>query len=199
MALDKLTPWSCVLPDWPDDDMPGQWLRGFLEQEESSGVLGQYNGLVSRGPERLARTLSEVTGSLTRALLHDDMACAYRHASRLIGLGPGLTPAGDDYLLGLATIANMAGSPIAHLRPLLIRLVQDNVNRTTVISHAALLHAVRGRVRESIQELASAMARGDGPAMEVRGRQVVAIWATSGTDIAAGMLAGIELTQVGKG
>ena len=179
--------------------MPVQWLRELVE---TRGVAGGVKPAPHvHGPREgpLVRRLGELTGALKDALLQDDTARAYEHAARLVGLGPGLTPAGDDHLLGLAAICNLPGSPVAHLRPLLSRLVGDAAGRTNAISHAAMSHAAEGRVRESIAELLAAMASGDRAAMDRRGARVVSIGASSGTDILTGMLAGLELAQAGQG
>jgi hypothetical protein len=164
--------------------MPVAWLRDLLGRTPPGGQAGALDD-----------RLREVTSALEAALRHGDVDAAQEHAARLVGLGPGLTPAGDDWLVGLATICSVPGSPVGDLRSLLVRLVDDARERTNDISHAAMAHAVQGRVRESITELVTAMARGDGAAMERRGTQVMLIGASSGTAILTGMLAGLELAE----
>jgi hypothetical protein len=189
VSLEGVEPWSPALPDWPRAGMPVQWLRDLLDGE--GGPRG--------GEGALGRRLGELTGALEAALRHGDLDRAYAHGARIVGLGRGLTPAGDDYLVGLATISNLPGSPVGDLRPLLVQLADDAAERTNDISRAAMVHAAQGRVRQSIIELVSAMARGDRPEAERRGAQVMGIGASSGADILTGMLAGLELAERRRG
>ena len=184
VSLERAEGWSPALPEWPRGGMPVSWLRDLLARKRPGGDTGPLDA-----------RLREVTSALEAALRHGDVDAAQEHAARLVGLGPGLTPAGDDWLVGLATICSVPGSPVGDLRSLLVRLVDDAVERTNDISHAAMAHAAQGRVRESITELVTAMARGDGAAMERRGTQVMLIGASSGTAILTGMLAGLELAE----
>jgi hypothetical protein len=184
VSLERVERWSPAMPDWPDGGMPVPWLRDLLGRRRPGGNAGAFDG-----------RLRELTSALEAALRHGDTDAAYEHAARLVGLGPGLTPAGDDWLVGLATICNLPGSPVGDLRSLLVGLVDDAGERTNDISRAAMVHAAQGRVRESITELVTAMAHGDRAAMERRGTQVMRIGASSGTDILTGMLAGLELAE----
>ncbi len=195
ISLQYVELWSSELPEWPPHEMPVEWLRALIERAGRSGGVKRDARAVLPYDVGLSRRISDTTASLNSALLAGDGRAAYQHGSQLVGLGPGLTPAGDDFLVGLVTICSQPGSPVAYLRPLLTRLVEETVDRTNDISHAAMAHAVEGRVRESISELVKAMVRGDRVAMERRGAQVMRIGATSGTDILSGMLAGLELAE----
>jgi hypothetical protein len=198
VSLDGARRWSPALPEWPADGMPARWLRDVVAHRGPTGGLGIVGG-TDDARDGLACALGRVTAALERALARGDAAEARVLGARLVGLGPGLTPSGDDYLVGLATVCNVPGSPVAQLRPLVAGLVADGTQRTNAISHAAMAHAAEGRVRESIGELLAAMARRDRPATEERARQVLSIGASSGADILTGVLAGLELAQVGRG
>jgi len=195
VSLARAKPWVATLPEWPSGDMPVLWLRELIDR------CGTRGG-IKRGPApeppyeaHLTRRIGDATSSLKAALQAGELSAAYEHGTRLIGLGRGLTPAGDDYLVGLSTICSVPGSPVGRLRPVMARLVRDSADRTNDISHAAMAHAIEGRVRESIAELVDAMARDDDAGMQRWGEQVIGIGATSGTDILAGMLAGLELSE----
>ena len=199
ISLQRIERWSPTLAEWPGDDMPVDWLRELIARCGRDGGIKQTTGAVRSYDARLARRLGDAVASLQAALLAGDASAAHEHGMRLVGLGPGLTPAGDDFLVGLATACNQPSSPVGHLRPLLAQLTAEAADRTNVISHAAMVQAAEGRVRESISELVNAMARGDRAAMERRGAQVMSIGATSGTDILTGLLAGLELAEAGRG
>ncbi len=112
---------------------------------------------------------------------------------RLIGLGPGLTPAGDDFLLGLLTALNIPGSPRADLRYIGAAAVACAARRTNRISLAALHHAANGRVRDRIVHLCRTLMYDSAGTMCAALDGVLRIGASSGTDISLGLLAGFRL------
>ncbi len=99
-------------------------------------------------------------------------------AGLLAGLGPGLTPAGDDVLLGWLARAwlgnNMDGTWAAG------RLMDAVEGRTTRVSEAWLGHAAAGRFAEPWHDLRSALARADGEAICRTMSRIASIGATSG-------------------
>lgn len=199
ISLGHARPWSAALPPWPRADVPLDWLEQLIAAE---GVCG---GVMARARPRddleaeTSRLLGDITTALGAALLADQREVAYAQGSRLVGLGPGLTPAGDDYLVGLTTVYAMGGDDAHAHRRLLAGVIEDNAHRTNEISYAAMAQATRGCVRESIVEFARALTRGDTTSTKRRARQVIAIGATSGTDILLGMQAGFRLNHVMRG
>lgn len=115
--------------------------------------------------------------------------------SSLIGLGSGLTPAGDDILVGFITglkccmgndinrieyISNLARSLIAHS------------HKTTTVSRTYLYHAAHGQVSRNLAELAEAISKG-WSSQQVIERTSTAMTAghTSGMDTVTGLLFGL--------
>lgn len=199
--LAPTAPWSSTLPAWPAHDLPVEWARAFVDREGVGGGIKPGTGTRNAVEVETERRLCAATTGLQSALLGGRRNEAHHHGSRLIGLGPGLTPAGDDYVLGLATVCAMPGGSARarESRDLLAQVIADNAQRTNVISHAAMSQAVGGRVRDSIVRFAHAITGGSRSAMELRARRLIAIGATSGTDIMLGMLAGLHLGRVGSG
>ena len=174
--------------------------------------LGALDTLLAQGPggfdagcigdfafDAAVRTqLSHRCRALCTALEARDDATALRAARSLIGLGPGLTPSGDDYLLGLFAVLNLVGGPCEGLlrggRDL---LDASSLNATHRISHAALMHAAHGRVRESIAALLQAVVHGSGDLGSALER-VLAIGSTSGADIVRGIVDGLHLQASNK-
>lgn len=141
-----------------------------------------------------ARRLADGTHGLLAALLDYRSAAAHEYGRGLVGLGPGLTPAGDDYILGLAAGGVLLGSQGCQRRmALLAEVIDANADRTNEISHAAMAHAVRGRLRQSILELGRAIGGGDRAEMAGCAQRVLGLGATSGTDLLSGMLVGLQL------
>jgi len=143
----------------------------------------------------LLRSLDEQDGDLFRAaarpalrLLLAAVQRGERRASEaaatsLVGLGAGLTPSGDDVLVGFTAALTVARDTLA--RPI-ARAAADAGARTTLIARTYLDHAARGEYAERVHDLTAAVAAGD-EAQVVRGMS----WgATSGADLVLGILLG---------
>jgi len=130
---------------------------------------------------------------LCDALAHDDETLAREHVDALVGLGPGLTPSGDDFLLGLLAALNIAGSPKHAWRRIGGRVVERARKQTQLISAVALRHAAKGRVRASVIDLCDALMHAPAIAMLRALDRVMRIGASSGSEIALGVLVGFRL------
>lgn len=147
-------------------------------------------------PADLAQPLADLV-----VALRADAADPARHARRLLGRGPGLTPAGDDVLAGLLAAVAVVGAALPgdpERRRLVARTdalgqqVADAArDATTAVSAALLGHARRGAVAAPAARVLHALAgRGDLPAA-LDG--LLAVGSTSGRDLAAGLVAGAAL------
>jgi hypothetical protein len=111
-------------------------------------------------------------------------------AARLAGLGHGLTPAGDDFLMGA-----MLRAWLAHPEPerLCQPMVEAAAPRTTTLSAALLRAAARGECSAAWHALLAALAAENSPRADVALanaiRDVLAHGQTSGGDTLAGFLA----------
>ena len=173
--------WQPVLPEWAAH--PG--LVRDLERlvyAEGTGDSMRTDGV-----------LRWTTRAFEGALAVEDLDSAAGLGTRLIGLGGGLTPAGDDYLVGMCTALALPGEGWQPHRRLLARIIADNVHRTNDISSATLLQAARGRVRQTIIDVVRSLATGEAATLPGRVRRLLAIGHTSGSDIAAGLLGGVRL------
>jgi hypothetical protein len=195
IVLGRARSWSPLLP--PVRPLPAalEWVERFHLREGIAGGIKPGQDLDPIAAEMSRLLAAGVTG-LCRALADGDTDSAYEHGSRLVGLGPGLTPAGDDFLVGLAAACAMRGARARGHAQLLLRVVKDNAHRTNRISYTAMTQAATRRVRDSIIRFAQALAGGDFSTLRPCAERVIAIGATSGTDIMAGMLAGLRLDRV---
>ncbi|MDQ2758220.1 MAG: DUF2877 domain-containing protein [Actinomycetota bacterium] len=142
--------------------------------------------------ERIRKGLADIAAGDLAGHANDVEAAA----SSLLGLGPGLTPAGDDVLTGLALVVARPGSRATTVLPALRRVLQHHADRTTALSSATLSAALDGRGRQRLLDLVDTLvSRDDTEAalLRVHAELVLGIGHTSGTDIACGVLAGIEL------
>jgi hypothetical protein len=77
----------------------------------------------------------------------------------LIGLGPGLTPSGDDFLSGALATLDALGEHEAHAA--LARTVEANLSSTSALSAALLLAAAARHVGEHLHGMVSSVLTGD--------------------------------------
>jgi len=126
------------------------------------------------------------------ALATGDAITAERLTVELIGLGVGLTPSGDDYLVGLLAGLDATDDPIRHELASAITAQVDL--RTTAIGAAALRHAAAGAFAERLHDMLIALARGSldlATAIE----RVMAYGATSGGDTLVGLFGALDLAR----
>jgi hypothetical protein len=140
-----------------------------------------------------ATRLATATADLQSALLAGDLRGARAAADRLVGLGPGLTPAGDDVLAGLlVTCRQLRAGPAAARVVALAEALGEHVvrrasTRTTALSATLLLHAAQGRAAAQVLAVVDALVGRAplGPALTA----LLPVGHTSGRDTARGVLA----------
>ncbi|MFG2660851.1 DUF2877 domain-containing protein [Streptomyces sp. NPDC048425] len=137
-------------------------------------------------PPPLAPRLTDL-----RHALHADEASEVRRAARaLVGLGPGLTPSGDDILCGALLASRAWGGPLTPLA----EAVTDASLRTPLLSAALLRHAVRGECVPQAHAFLRALS-GDCD-LEPALRELLDVGHHSGGDLARGVLA-VGLSRAG--
>lgn len=143
-------------PDWEKlrarkDDIRHQLTQlPTLAPDASAGVTNYMNsgGLdtpfakTAQGYSTSARVQSLVS-ILSLALVNADVSSALKLTSQLAGLGPGLTPAGDDYIMG-AIYAAWIIHPFEIARMLAKEIADSAAPLTTSLSAAWLRSAGRG-------------------------------------------------------
>ncbi len=133
--------------------------------------------------------------ALARACAGDDARAAAEAAVALIGLGPGLTPAGDDFVGG-AFFARAQGEPAAGDRRAEWERAGASVvelarGRTHPISLALLSDLVSGHGHAALHELAAAIAFSAADQTLEAARRLVRIGHSSGWDMLAGFVVGL--------
>lgn len=156
---------------------------------------------VERGLLRLERLLAETApptwgpdltealesrAAALRAVLPDPSRPAEPAVERLVGLGMGLTPSGDDLLTGcLAALLYGGGGrslPAKRLR----EAMEKFPDRTAFVSGQMLRFAAQGRFRGKLRNFAAALFSQGDPAPSFRA--LLDIGASSGWDMARGAL-----------
>ena len=182
----------------PDTHCATGLLRRRLAEAEAaiwrSGTLGGFiEGMADTEIARLTtRMLHEGADGLALALGRGDTHAALAHAGRLLGLGPGLTPSGDDFLTGLLAaraLGRRRGDPGSDAFALgVARLAKTATNP---IAYAAIAKAARGEVRERVARLVIALGSATAEPVSPALTQVLAIGSSSGTEIAFGVIRGL--------
>ncbi|MCU1617550.1 MAG: hypothetical protein JWO98_5090 [Frankiales bacterium] len=162
------------------------------------GVRQLRNSLFGEGVPHSAFTLPGLpTGpggplaALRGAVRRADLEAALRTAVRLIGLGPGLTPAGDDVMAGTMAGLVLLGHPAAERFAAGVFALA--AGRTTELSRALLRHAACGRVSGEYAAVLHGLVgeRPLGPAIA----GLLATGATSGRAMALGLCTAIDLVD----
>lgn len=115
-------------------------------------------------------------------------------AAQLIGLGPGLTPSGDDYLGGVLVALRWLGRG-AHADSLWRWLEPRLAERTSAISAAHLAAAASGQVHEALHEVLDNLSAWQPPDLLPSLARLDAVGHTSGWDALAGIVAAARTAQ----
>lgn len=115
----------------------------------------------------------------------------------LIGFGFGLTPDGDDYLLGyLAAISFSPQDIITRQRQALTRIILSRLDRTNDISRHYLKRATEGHFSEAICQLLTRLSVPFSPLpLAAAATAVMQFGASSGVDCLAGLLHGMRASS----
>src|SRR5215203_2969344 len=162
------------------------------------GVRQLRNALYGEGVPHSAFTLPGLPvgpggplAALRGAVRRADLDAALRTATRLVGLGPGLTPAGDDVMAGTIAGLVLLGHPSAERFAAGVYALA--AGRTTELSRALLRHAACGRVRAEYAAVFYGLV-GERPlAPAVAG--LLETGATSGRALALGLSTAIDLVE----
>jgi hypothetical protein len=162
------------------------------------GVRQLRNALYGEGVPHSAFTLPGLpTGpggplaALRGAVRRADLDAALRTATRLIGLGPGLTPAGDDVMAGTIAGLVLLGHPSADRFAAAVYALA--AGRTTELSRALLRHAACGQVSGEYAAVLHGLVgeRALAPAVST----LLATGSTSGRAMALGLCTAIDLVD----
>lgn len=162
------------------------------------GVRQLRNALYGEGVPHSAFTLPGLPAgpggplaALRGAVRRADLDAALRTATRLIGLGPGLTPAGDDVMAGTIAGLVLLGHPAADRFAAGVYALA--AGRTTELSRALLRHAACGRVSGEFAAVLHALV-GERPLMPAVAA-LLSTGSTSGRALALGLSTAIDLVE----
>jgi hypothetical protein len=156
-------------------------MEGIASILDGDKVANHYKDFIIDSVKRLAKGIS-----------NSDYKEITEASKRLIGLGPGLTPAADDFLLGiLASLYYMGyyfGNHLENLEKIAGFIIYDLPGRTTFISEIMLRNGMKARFSEPIRDLMLAITNSNSINDECV--NLLNIGGTSGSDCAAGIVFG---------
>lgn len=144
-------------------------------------IGNNYTDFIINSVKRLAKGISDFDyKEITEA------------SNRLIGFGPGLTPAADDFLLGILAslyyIGYYFGNHLENLKKIASFIIYDLPGRTTFISEIMLRNGMKARFSEPIRDLMLAVIHNT--SVQDKCINLLNIGGTSGSDCAAGIVFG---------
>jgi hypothetical protein len=164
------------------------WLHEYEDSTLISSPSQNMTMLTQRATEALAALEA---GWHTR-----DLHLIAEGAHHLAGLGPGLTPAGDDWMVGWLAGLFLFGEQYgmgAVVRQVARTVADAATPRTTRLSAAWLRHAARGEFAEPWHQMAMGLNSGDIDAAAQAVQRILNTGATSGQDGMAGFLNAVRL------
>jgi len=155
--------------------------EGIASILDGDKVANHYKDFIIDSVKRLAKGIS-----------NSDYKEITEASKRLIGFGPGLTPAADDFLLGMLAslyyIGYYFGNHLENLKKIAGFMIYDLPGRTTFISEIMLRNGMKARFSEPIRDLALAVTNSNSINDECV--NLLNIGGTSGSDCAAGIVFG---------
>lgn len=198
IMIDQVNHWNSILPAYPANKQQLRnnvsAARAFIEQYGKGGGMKSSFKSQSRFDEELSKLLADGSQFLLNALSEGSIEEAVQAAARITGLGHGLTPSGDDFLVGLFAVINMPECPLNEFTLFCSEVVRKSAGRTNDISYMALKKASTGQIRESLIRLLQDLTDGSEDSFIASLERVLQIGSLSGTDIATGIVSGLELS-----
>jgi Protein of unknown function (DUF2877) len=192
------TPDLCLgMCDWNERPFAAAMFVRELLRRDAAQFSSEFLANVLRLDRRstlLTARVSTVLRQLGPATRAGDSAGASGAVAQLIGLGPGLTPAGDDFIIGWLAALTLTANTCAQLQ--FLHAMCSEIGRlrfaTTSVSSQHLDDACASMFSERLSDLCVAIA-GGAPSRTLASRlsAQLAVGATSGADAAAGLMFGL--------
>ena len=188
-AWDSLPDWRAVSSGLENGGALARLAAICLHWPEPFTLLDLYRpaGASLLRPRFYARIQAGAAG-LVRGLLARDADQAAGGARTLAGLGSGLTPAGDDFVVGVL-LAAWAGLLGPHALPMAAGLSDVVAPLTTTLSAAYVRAAAAGECSAYWHALFAALLSGDDAQLQTAAEAVLSVGHSSGADALAGFLA----------
>ena len=153
---------------------------------------------LERGVHGLGLEFAGMAGRAARRLcdaaIRDDASAVARAAAGLAGLGPGLTPSGDDLLAGFVAAWTLVGDALAVDHAARARVtgavLAGAARGASPLGRIWLEHACRGELLEPMTRFIATLLAPAARGLDAAVRDALAIGSSSGTDWMVGFLLG---------
>ena len=166
-------------------------LTQYASPESLAGLVTYVPGNQSPLGEKTLALAREPANQLTRGLRTGDVGLCHQGASGLAGLGVGLTPDGDDWIVG-SLLAAWIMKPHQEAKRLCTAIAEAAMPLTTPISAAWIYAASRGECADPWHELFYGLSAGNEIELREASKQLISLGHSSGASAVAGFLAAFE-------
>jgi len=192
--------WTCPIPElntnMQSPDVIQAWSTAWEllnrgQRSKNTEVVGNDLLQLNTG-SLLSQRLGKPVMGLISSVESFDLQGATRAAEKMIGLGPGVTPSGDDILIGfLAGLWSTAEEDSMHLSFIhsFADALRQLAKQTNEISRTYLYYAAQGQFSSSLSTLAEAIAMGR--QVEQATQNAIRVGHSSGMDSVTGLLIGL--------
>ncbi|MBV7363125.1 DUF2877 domain-containing protein [Actinomycetaceae bacterium TAE3-ERU4] len=165
-------------------------------------ALSQWKKLTPRGSFRKRERCSEVD-----LHIHQKLVCGANQflvgitssentenlrevTKNFLGLGAGLTPSGDDFIVGVLAVLSATGQK-SEARKIICQAVRENLTNTTEVSQQFLEAALQGRFNHAVAQVVYTLIDEDMESAKAAIEELLKHGSTSGGDTLLGILAAI--------
>lgn len=186
-------PFDCSIRDsgWRASPEAASSMAEMLKSELSRAGQSEVSDAVRR-------FVADRFESLRDALLNGSRESISHAVDGLIGLGPGLTPSGDDQVTGCLAALRFSLGPEDNLTLAVSSAAGKRLGVTTDVGASMLSAALEGRFRGVVRDLLAALKALDSQETHRCMAPLLHVGATSGRDMAEGILAGLEAAAMRK-
>ncbi|HHR5913640.1 TPA: DUF2877 domain-containing protein [Providencia alcalifaciens] len=142
-----------------------------------------------------SKKLNELRFSLINALMNKQSSEVANIVSQFIGLGIGLTPSGDDYLVGLMAFLLLKNHPANSFYTSFYQGILHSKGNTTPISAITLEKALDQGYRENMHQLIQCLVDGRNENIYPKILEILNIGSSSGCDMLFGIRDALFLTH----
>jgi hypothetical protein len=168
----------CSLKEIVKELAPSKSLSFLLDELKQSSLVNFFENVLR---ERLLKG--------TRMIADGEIV---QGVSIIKGLGFGLTPSGDDFIAGLLMTLNLQQIIFKQDMKILIDDIFTAAMNSNPLSMAFLRSAKEGRAFEKLKRMIASLFGSDPDDLVKRTADLLTVGATSGADIAVGLIIGLE-------
>lgn len=160
---------------------------------EAKGSLFNYQGdnlFYSASAEKL----NQLRSHLMSVLQNQQYQNLADIVSQFVGLGIGLTPSGDDYLVGLIAFLLLRNHPVNEVYSVFYQGIMQGIDNTTPVSAITLEKALVHEYRENMCQLIQSLVDADETNIHLQFLNILNIGSSSGSDMLFGIRDALYLT-----